>query len=145
MKEIYLFIHSEWKQYFNAFIINPRQFPGKAILLTCSVAFLFFSAQGWSQAVGDYRSRQTGNWSLGSTWERWDGSNWVNQSDFPEVAGTNFSAEPMAATTHAVALPAGIVSGDLLLIYWTDEDNSSTLSSTGWTTLYDNVVGNRRR
>ncbi len=30
----------------------------------------------WGQAIGDYRSRQSGNWSNLGTWERYNGSTW---------------------------------------------------------------------
>jgi uncharacterized repeat protein (TIGR02543 family) len=39
-------------------------------------------------AVGDYRTKASGNWSSSSTWEKWDGSGWVacSSGDVPNVS-----------------------------------------------------------
>jgi hypothetical protein len=39
-------------------------------------------------AIGDYRTRQGGNWGINTSWEKWDGSSWVACSvgDFPDIS-----------------------------------------------------------
>ncbi|MBX2889604.1 MAG: HYR domain-containing protein [Saprospiraceae bacterium] len=111
------------------------------LLMVCAV-------QGWGQTTGDYRSRQSGDWNDGCTWERYNGTNWVVQCPFPEVAGTASSSKNITTgTTHAVSLPAGIASGDLLLIFWADANDVNTAPTTpsGWTQLYTNNAGSRYR
>ena len=53
---------------------------------------------------------------------------------FPVVKATNTSQTDANSTTHAVSLPAGIVSGDLLLIGISSVSTWTTPS--GWTLLY---------
>lgn len=104
---------------------------------------------GSAQTTGDYRSKQTGNWNDGSTWETYNGSAWVSiqPNAFPYVAATNTSVQTTASATHAVNLPANIVAGDLLLIFWADATANTNFNPNppaGWTSLYNNVNGNRR-
>ncbi|MCW5920772.1 MAG: Ig-like domain-containing protein [Saprospiraceae bacterium] len=109
---------------------------------------IVFVMQGWGQTTGDYRSRQSGNWNDGCTWERYNGTNWVVQCPFPEVAGTASSSKnATGGTTHTVSLPAGIQSGDLLLIFWSDANDSGTEPTTpsGWTQLYTSTNSNSIR
>ncbi len=66
---------------------------------------------------------------------------------FPVVAGTNSSSQNNTnGTSHIVALPSGIVNGDLLLVFWDDENNPSNFLSVpyGWVSLYDSVSNNER-
>ena len=112
------------------------------------IALLFVSGGVWGQAAGDFRSRQSGDWNQSSVWERYDGTNWIPQSPFPEIAATASSAKTViAGTTHTVSLPSGIEIGDLLLIFWTDAntDNTDPGDPAGWTQLYSNTAANRIR
>jgi hypothetical protein len=93
-----------------------------------------------SQSVGDYRSSQSGNWNDISTWEQFDGTNWVTEypSDgFPVIAGTSTSAKTTTTNAvHTILLPEDIQAGDLILIFWADASNSSTIPSlSGYTLL----------
>ena len=42
----------------------------------------------FAYAIGDYRTKASGNWSSSSTWEKWDGSGWVacSSGDVPNVS-----------------------------------------------------------
>lgn len=108
-----------------------------------------------AQTVGDFRSRQSGNWSADYTWEQWNGSSWIHEypvvtpgsvtiggDGYPVVAATTSSAKTAATgTTHTVSLPSGIQAGDLLLVFWVDADVASTVATpSGWTELF-NMVG----
>ena len=82
------------------------------------MALLFVSGGVWGQTDGDFRSRQSGDWNQGSTWDRYDGMNWLPQNAFPEIAATTSSAKTLiAGTTHTISLPSGIESDDLLLLF----------------------------
>lgn len=52
---------------------------------------------------------------------------------FPVVEATNTSSEPTNKTSHTVALPAGIVSGELLLVWMAVNLNESPTFPAGWT------------
>lgn len=51
-------------------------------------------------AVGDYRSRASGNWGVNTTWEKWSGSAWINcaSGDYPN----NSNASVTIRTGHVV-------------------------------------------
>ena len=50
---------------------------------------LGISLSGNGQAVGDYRTNNTGNWSNNGIWERYDGTAWVAAGNYPgQIAGT---------------------------------------------------------
>ena len=40
-------------------------------------------------AVGDYRTKQNGNWGTSSTWEKWNGSAWSSSSNVPNSSTAN--------------------------------------------------------
>lgn len=55
---------------------------------------------------------------------------------FPVVAATNTSTVDTVTTSHTVALPAGIASGDLLIVLFATENLTLTWPS-GWTSFLD--------
>ena len=62
---------------------------------------------------------------------------YVAAQSFPQVAATNISKESSAVSSHTVALPTGIQSGDLLLAFFNAEGgigSSETITwPNGWT------------
>lgn len=44
---------------------------------------LFYTPQGYSQNLDDYRSASSGNWTDISVWEIYNGDSWVAASDYP--------------------------------------------------------------
>lgn len=52
-------------------------------LLCVMVLLMLAGVTAFAQVAGDYRSVKTGSWDSVSTWERFDGSNWVAASAFP--------------------------------------------------------------
>lgn len=52
------------------------------------ITSIIFSLSLFGQSVNDYRTRQTGYWHDASTWERWNGSAWVNASTYPVASGS---------------------------------------------------------
>ncbi|MGE5106614.1 MAG: hypothetical protein ACM3H8_03660, partial [Sphingobacteriales bacterium] len=57
-----------------------------------------------TNAIGDYRSRQSGDWSLVSTWERFDGSSWVSAT----VAPTSSDGAINILNSHTVTVTTPI-------------------------------------
>jgi hypothetical protein len=120
----------------------------KAVLVA---VLLFGYVVGNSQTIGDFRSKQSGNWNDINTWEQWNGIDWGTPqagSGFPSVVGTSVSVSD-AATTHTVNLPAGGQVGDLLIMLWTDNGTHAApllgADLSTWTVLYDdNSLNNRR-
>lgn len=63
---------------------------------------------------------------------------------FPTIAATATSIDTTTNTTQVISLPAGISSGDLLLLafYGSGTDASLHTTATGWTLLGESVVTN---
>lgn len=52
--------------------------------------FLFVSLSAMAQSAGDYRVKQNGDWDDPATWEYYNGTTWVNATDFPgTINGSN--------------------------------------------------------
>ena len=112
-----------------------------------------------AKPVHVYRTIGSGAWGDAAIWqEQLDNGFWraaanapaaldaVTIATFPEVVATNSSASTSNVSNHNVALPAGIEAGDLLLVFWADRDNTSTVTiPSGWTALYNTVTSNFRR
>ncbi|WP_165958034.1 pectinesterase family protein [Segetibacter sp. 3557_3] len=58
---------------------------------------------------GDYRSRQSGDWTNLSTWERYDGSNWITPA--PAYPVYNNSGTTTILNGHAVTVSASLTNG----------------------------------
>jgi hypothetical protein len=77
----------------------------KKLLLTVFLVInLFFASSVCGQAVGDYRSNvnTTGNWTNLTSWQRWNGSSWIEPSAGQGYPGQNIG-------TGAVLIQAGDV------------------------------------
>ncbi|HON21051.1 MAG TPA: hypothetical protein PLW70_06940, partial [Bacteroidales bacterium] len=57
----------------------------KRILLLLLV-IIFANNNIFTQNIGDYRSRASGNWNANNIWQRWDGANWQNVATWPTAA-----------------------------------------------------------
>jgi len=82
------------------------------------VIFLPFYSQG--QATGDYRSFSTGNWSNVNTWERYNGSSWINPAPSAPTSTdgviTIQSGHTITDATGATADQMVIESGGILTL-----------------------------
>lgn len=72
--------------------------------LLLAVMFLCPRVGEAADAAGDYRSRATGNWGDASTWERYDGSDWVAASAGPTSADGVITIR----NGHTVTIAAGV-------------------------------------
>lgn len=59
--------------------------------------------------TGDYRSKQSGDWTALSTWERWDGTTWVNPA--PDYPVYNNSGTTTILNGHTVTVAATLANG----------------------------------
>src|SRR5438067_3330272 len=73
------------------------------LLSACCIALI--SATASAQSAGDFRSHQTGNWNATSTWERFDGTNWITPS--PSTP-TNADGVIEIQNTHTVTITATV-------------------------------------
>ncbi len=46
---------------------------------------LFYTSLSYGQSIGDFRSRQSGNWNQNSTWEEFTGAGWQNTNKQPKL------------------------------------------------------------
>jgi hypothetical protein len=63
-------------------------------------------------SVGDYRSKQTGLWDAASSWERFDGTNWVNAVAYP----THTDGVITIRNGHNITATAGQFTADELVV-----------------------------
>ena len=119
------------------------------LLFLCGLCAPHQSAH--SQVLGDFRSRQSGDWNQSTTWQQWNGIDWMGAEPmdrFPNLVSSASRVDP-SRIAHVVLLPGIVSAGDLLILFWTDNaTNSSELGGTdlqSWTLLYnDNTANNRR-
>jgi hypothetical protein len=77
------------------------------------VAFYFLSFDLSAQNAGDYRSFTSGNWHLTTTWERYDGANWINPAP---IAPSSTDGVITILNTHAVTIITSGITADELVI-----------------------------
>ena len=83
------------------------------IILPAICLFIFLlSTQLSAQATGDYRSVQSGNWNSTSTWERWDGSQWVTPSPSTPTTPSNVVT---IRNTHTVTVTASVTVDQIVI------------------------------
>jgi hypothetical protein len=103
-----------------------------------------------AQSIGQFRSRQTGNWNNPTTWEQGNGGGWSAQTGSgnlavtPTINGTNKGVQSSNSNTHLITLPTGIVNGEMLVVVFsTDADPGVSISSgSGWVELDEQNEGN---
>jgi hypothetical protein len=129
------------------------------------VAMLFVIAGMWAQTANDYRSIASGNWSNVSIWEKFDGSDWVPASSYPNsgvnvinigsntdvTISSNITADQLVVqdTSASLIIDTRVTlnlangSGTDLLVYGTVINRGTISRSTGATIIYaDNSLYN---
>jgi gliding motility-associated-like protein len=81
--------------------------------LFLSLSFILFYHIGYSQASGDYRSKQNGLWSASSTWETFDGANWIAASNSPTFSNGFISI----LNGHIVTINAPVTIDQTVIIF----------------------------
>ncbi len=85
----------------------------KNLFSVLSLAVLVLSSAGTvfadDPASGDYRSTASGNWNDNSTWETFDGSNWVAASSTPTSQKVSIESGDTVAVTRRVRVSQVIV------------------------------------
>jgi len=88
-------------------------FPLQLAQVFCAVVLFGLVGGGtaWGQAVGDYRSIQSGNWSSTSTWERFNGASWVAAVATP----TSLDGQITIRAGHTVTVAASVTADQVVV------------------------------
>jgi hypothetical protein len=94
---------------------------GQTVMTALTMGTCTFSS------TGDYRSKQTGNWADASSWERFDGTNWVNAGSAP----ANTDGVISIRNGHTVTVAAAATADQVVV------NGGGTLTITSTFTLND--------
>ena len=95
---------------------------------------LFFATHTiFSQALNDFRSRGNGSWNQTTTWERFDGSNWINATAIPTASTAGVI---LIRQDHTVTITASVIIDQTIIEY-----GGKLLLSSGTITIA-NGLGN---
>lgn len=101
----------------------------RPLLLLFVIALLYLPQTLLGQAVGDYRSFQSGAWNVAANWARWNGSAWVNPAP---TAPTSADSVITIQSGHTMQITAN-VSLDQVVI-----NAGGTINWTGGTCTFVN-------
>jgi hypothetical protein len=84
------------------------------------LAFIMFIAgicSGYSQSSGDFRSKQSGNWNVNSTWQRYTGSVWVDATWTPTETDGMITVQGghTVTVTVTVEVDQTVINGTLVI------------------------------
>lgn len=77
-----------------------------------------------------------GKWPIGTLLEDENA-----ERGFPEVSGLVATQDTVAATSHNINLPSGIVAGNLLLVFFRFNDTGNVATMPGWTVMAHGLGG----
>jgi autotransporter-associated beta strand protein len=80
----------------------------------------------YQNTIGDYQSSATGNWNTNTTWERYDGSSWVNPAPSAPIA----TSLVLIRNEHTVTVDGAADAGQIII----EDEATLTLSSSGQAT-----------
>lgn len=90
--------------------------------MKCITSFLILlsvllSTRSLAQSVGDFRTKQSGNWDQTTTWERFNGSSWVNASTPPSYTDGVITVRSahMVTVTADVQIDQTFVFGTIII------------------------------
>ncbi len=88
---------------------------GSIIIVLTGIFSTFFILNEPEQALaassGDYRSKKNGNWSSSSSWERYNGSSWVNASSSPDDGDGVITIQ----NGHTITITSGLTANQLVI------------------------------
>lgn len=99
--------------------LSPRQrlllVGGAVSTLVILLMVLFYNTMkttpGKAAVTNDFRSKTSGNWSTTSTWERYDGTNWVNATTAPTFGSNEITIQ----TGHIVSITSNVTADQLIV------------------------------
>ncbi|RCK71587.1 MAG: Type IV fimbrial biogenesis protein PilY1 [Ignavibacteriae bacterium] len=100
----------------------------KTFLALC-LAILLLSNISLAQNVGDYRSKTTGNWGDASTWQVYDGTNWIDATNPPD--GTSGTITIQVGHTVTVAAACTVSGASVVVNGYLKNSSSITLTLPG--------------
>src|SRR6267378_241433 len=80
-------------------------------LFTVILFGLVGGGTAWGQAAGDYRSKQSGNWSSTNTWERFNGASWIAVVATP----TSLDGQITIRAGHIVTVTASVTADQVIV------------------------------
>ena len=98
-----------------------------SLLALCLVATSVCSTSASGQSLDDYRSKTplTGSWKNAASWERYNGSSWVNAGTYPTDANTHNITVRSGST---LSVTSALTVDDLTIDVGGTVTNSSTLT-----------------
>ncbi|MBL4725049.1 MAG: hypothetical protein JKY73_06750, partial [Lutibacter sp.] len=97
---------------------------------------LFSAIYSFGQAVGDFQSNSSGEWTTLTSWQTWDGSSWGLVSEYPGQSTGTYTVTILAGhtisiSTNLTTLAMGelLVDGSLILGDGTSTQHSTTLTT----------------
>ena len=101
------------------------------VKIMTTLILLLFSIISFSQNIGDYQSKATGNWNSATTWETWNGSAWVE-------SGTPTSADGVISIRvgHTVTITAAVTIDQVVI-----EEGGKVIHSASATVTLNNGSG----
>ena len=83
--------------------------------------------------MDDYRSKQNGNWNSTSSWERYDGTNWINATLSP----TSANGEITIRNTHTITITETVTYDQVTV----EQEGQITVASSLISTTLSNGPG----
>jgi len=93
--------------------ISLKAFAYRKVFL--SGVFIFICHTGFSQAVGDYRSKASSDWTTLATWERYNGAIWVEPTAGDGYPGQFGQTNVTIRSTYIVNQNSGPTITDLVI------------------------------
>lgn len=87
------------------------------------ISFLLSFTNMIAQTTGDYRSRQTGAWTTATSWQTFDGTNWINAASAPSSSNGIITI----LSGHVITSNAALTADQVMI------NSGGTLSVTGGT------------
>jgi hypothetical protein len=85
-----------------------------------------------SQSLDDYRSKQSGNWNSTASWERYDGTNWIDATASP----TSVNGVITVRNAHTISITENITYDQVIV-----EQGGQVTVASGITTTLNNGTG----
>lgn len=98
--------------------VDFKIFDMKRFLLSI-LFFVGVVSAGFGQSVGDFQTRQSGNWNDSNTWEEWTGSSWDNTANTPSSTSGVISilnSHSVTVTTSISTDQTFVRTGGLIII-----------------------------
>jgi hypothetical protein len=80
----------------------------------CVLVFILFSSVVLGQNNGDFRTAESGNWNSISSWQFFDGTDWINAASIPTASTAGFI---LIRQNHTVTITASVTIDQTIIEY----------------------------